>query len=362
MQGKAHVMSIVGARPQFIKLAVVAPRLAENFSHTLIHSGQHFDNEMSEIFFEQLQLPKVDHYLGVKGGSHGKSTGRMLARIEQVLLDQQPDLVVVYGDTNTTLAGALAAAKLHIPIAHVEAGLRSFVRSMPEEINRVLTDDLSSLLFCPTSNAISNLKREGISDGVVESGDVMYELLSMTRQGLKDNTALFESFNVKRRQFYLLTVHRAHNVDDPQRLKQLVEILESVDRTVIFPSHPRTTARLRKQRLLKNIDALENVIRCEPLGYRDLLTLAMHARAVLTDSGGLQKEAVFLKTPVLTLRNETEWRETLRLGNRLVDLDPQRITKALFELPEAKGVEWKVDGKKPSHIIARSIEQFLKAR
>jgi UDP-N-acetylglucosamine 2-epimerase len=322
------IISVVGARPQFIKLSSLSKELRKKHTEIILHTGQHYDDELSSIFFSQLSIPKPDYNLGIGSAEHGGQTGRMLIGIEEVLLFEKPDLVVVYGDTNSTLAGALAAAKHKIPIAHVEAGLRSFVWTMPEEINRVLADHISSLLFCPTPTAVRNLKMEGITRGVHLVGDVMYDSFKKNLALAEKKSNILQKLNLSKKEFYLLTLHRAENTDRKDNLSKLVRILVGLDRKVVFPIHPRTRKRLSQFGLMGRLNSAGNVLLIEPVSYLDILVLEKNSRYVLTDSGGVQKEAFFLKTPCLTLREETEWVETLKGGfNRLVGLDVTRITK-----------------------------------
>jgi UDP-N-acetylglucosamine 2-epimerase len=322
------IISVVGARPQFIKLSALSKELRKNHTEIILHTGQHYDDELSRVFFSQLSIPRPDYNLGVGSAEHGEQTGRMLARIEEVLLFEKPHLVIVYGDTNSTLAGTLAAAKQQIPVAHVEAGLRSFVRSMPEEINRIVADHLSWLLFCPTSTAVRNLKREGITQGVHLVGDVMYDSFKNNLSLAERKSTINKKLRLRKKQFYLLTLHRAENTDAEENLKKVVRILTGLDRKVVFPIHPRTRKRLSQLGLMGNLASAENIVLLEPVSYLDMLILERNARFILTDSGGVQKEAFYLRTPCLTLRNETEWVETLKGGsNRLVGLDLDKIAK-----------------------------------
>jgi len=317
------IVTIVGARPQFIKAAAVSRALRARHREVLVHTGQHYDANMSAIFFDELGIPPPDVNLAVGSAGHGAQTGAMLAKIEEVLLAEQPDWVLVYGDTNSTLAGALAAAKLRIPVAHVEAGLRSFNRAMPEEINRVLTDHLSDLLLCPSQTAIDNLAREGITRSVILVGDVMADALRLAAERA-DNSVL-ESSGVQPGDYALATVHRAENTDDPLRLQGILIGLTLLDMPVIFPAHPRAR---------RAIAALEwkppaHVRLIEPVGYLGMVALMRGARVILTDSGGVQKEAYWLGVPCVTLRDETEWVETVAHGwNTLVGADPERIVAA----------------------------------
>ncbi len=359
---KPSVVSIVGARPQFVKLAPVAARLKRVCRHHIIHSGQHYDQEMSDAFFNQLRLPAPDVNLNVGSGDHGRQTGRILERCEKALKEFEPQIVLVYGDTNTTLAGALAAAKLHIPVGHIEAGLRSFRMSMPEEINRRVSDHVSSLLFYPTATARKNLLAEGITKGLVNSGDVMYEILDMNLPLIRGYKDVLREFGVNADEYILITLHRAENVDDPGRLKTFVETIRRIGRPMIFPAHPRVRKNLRRFGLLKVVESIPELIMCRPQPYIELLALISAAKAVMTDSGGIQKEAYFLGVPCLTLRPVTEWVETVEAGaNVLVDVSPAKISRALNRIPAKphKLKRYSIKGKKPSVIISGAIAAFL---
>ncbi len=327
------VATVVGARPQFIKAAVFSLALRKEHQETLIHTGQHYDPELSDVFFQELELPQPNHNLGVGSGPHGKQTGQMLERLEPVLQQEGPDWVVVFGDTNSTLAGALAAAKLGLPLAHVEAGLRSFDRSMPEEVNRVLTDHCASLLFCPTETAMQHLAAEGLSERAHLTGDIMFDSLQQHRKLLEDRSGLIEGMGLARKGYFLATVHRAANTDDPTSLARIVEALGGLQDAVVLPLHPRTRAALQAA----DIHLPPNVKETAPVGYLDMLALQLHARMVITDSGGMQKEAYLLGTPCVTLRQETEWPETLVDDwNVLAGTDPKRIVEAATrELPQS---------------------------
>ena len=323
-----RVLSVVGARPQFVKAAVVSRALRARHAEILVHTGQHYDDNMSAVFFAQLGLPAPERHLGVGSGSHGRQTGVMLERLEAVIADERPDAVLVYGDTNSTLAGALAAAKLYVPVAHVEAGLRSFNRRMPEEVNRVVADHLSEWLLCPTETARRNLEHEGISRGVVV-GDVMLDLLLQCVERLPPPDAPLAALGVSQGDYYLATIHRAENTDDPRRLAGVMAAISGLDRTVIFPVHPRTRRVLESGGLGGSLSA-GHVRLLEPLGYLDMLLLERHAAGILTDSGGVQKEAYFLGVPCTTARDETEWVETLEDGwNVIAGADPERLLAAM---------------------------------
>lgn len=326
VQDRRTIASVVGARPQFVKAAVVSRALAAaGISEFIVHTGQHYDYGMSQLFFEELDIPEPGRNLGVGSGPHGKQTGAMLEALEKVFLDEKPALVLIYGDTNSTLAAAISAAKLHIPVAHVEAGLRSFNMRMPEEINRILSDRISTLLLCPTETSVENLAREGITGGVHMTGDVMYDaalFYAGRAPGLpKTAAAAFGDDG-----FYLATVHRAENTDDETRLRNIFFSLESLPHPVLWPVHPRTRKRLDELGL-KPQGALTLV---EPVGYLEMVALERAARIILTDSGGMQKEAIFHSTRCVTLRNETEWVETVEAGwNVLAGADPAAITSAV---------------------------------
>ena len=322
------IVTVVGARPQFVKAAPVSRALAaRGIAEVLVHTGQHYDHQLSDVFFQQLKLRAPDHHLGIGSGSHGAQTGRMLEAIEAVLLHERPDRALVYGDTNSTLAGALAAAKLGVPVAHVEAGLRSFNRSMPEEINRVVADHLADLLFCPTEAAVANLEAEGLTRGVHRVGDVMYDSVLHNMQLAEQLASPIAALGLGPRGYYLATVHRAANTDDPARLRQIVGLLAELDAPAILPLHPRTARAFEAAGISPSRGALRVIA---PASYLDMLTLERHARAILTDSGGVQKEAYFFSVPCVTLRGETEWVETVEAGwNALVDIDPGRFRAAI---------------------------------
>ena len=305
-----RICSIVGARPQFVKLAVIcrAMQAHEGWAHQIIHTGQHYDRGLSSVFFDELGIPPPEHDLGVGSGDHGEQTARMLERLEPVLKEEKPDWVLLYGDTNSTLAGAIVAAKLGLRVAHIEAGLRSYRRGMPEEINRVVADHLSDLLFCPTPLAMSNLRKEGLEARAVLTGDVMYEAaLTFRRMAESRGGALAEAWRPG--EFVLATVHRAENTDDPERLREIVGAVEQIARTicpVVWPVHPRTKKRLAEIGCSATAAAM-----IEPASYFEMLLLEGRARMILTDSGGVQKEAYFFQVPCITMRDETEWEETL---------------------------------------------------
>ena len=335
------VVTVVGARPQFIKAGPVSRVLRQHHTEILVHTGQHYDENMSAVFFAELDLPQPDVNLGVGSGPHGAQTAAMLVGIEQVLLAEKPDWVLVYGDTNSTLAGALAAAKLHIPVAHVEAGLRSFNRVMPEEINRVLTDHVADLLFCPSQTAVANLAQEGITRGVHLVGDVMADALAYAAERAPTHSDIVQRLGLVEKGFLLATVHRAENTDNPARLRAILDAFAALDEPIVFPVHPRTQARIAKleSQLATRNSQFTNLKSIAPVGYLDMVRLMQAARMILTDSGGIQKEAYWLGVPCVTLRDETEWVETVQAGwNVLAGVDTGRITAAVreFVLPESR--------------------------
>ncbi len=308
------VLTVVGARPQFVKAAAVSRVVRQGHTEVLVHTGQHYDREMSDLFFEELGIPAPDYELGVGSGSHGWQTGQMLIRLEEVLQRERPDWTLVYGDTNSTLAGALAAAKLGLRVAHVEAGLRSYNRAMPEERNRVLTDHCSDLLFCHTEHAAALLAGEGLTKGVRVVGDVMFDAALLFAERARTHSDALARLDLPRKSFALATLHRPYNVDDPNRLAEVLRALDRLEMPVVFPVHPRTRARLKGREAVHS--ARLRLI--DPVGYLDMLTLEQAAALILTDSGGVQKEAYFFATPCVTLRPETEWVETVSAGwNRL---------------------------------------------
>jgi UDP-GlcNAc3NAcA epimerase len=319
------ILTIVGARPQFIKAAPFSQAVRQRHAEVLVHTGQHYDPQMSDVFFEELALPRPDHHLGVGSGSHGRQTAQMLERAEDVIRSEAPDVTVVYGDTNSTLAGALAAAKLGVPVAHVEAGLRSFVRDMPEEINRVVADRVATHLFAPTETAVRNLEREGIVDGVRLTGDIMYDALLRHAPIAAERSSIVRELALEPGGYVLATVHRAANTDDPHRLGEIIDALTLLHAPVVLPLHPRTRAALAAT----DIEVEPSVRIIEPVGYLDMLALEQGARMIATDSGGVQKEAYLLGVPCTTLREETEWVETLEGGwNVLAGAEAERILAA----------------------------------
>ena len=348
-----RVVTLVGNRPQFVKAAAVSGRLRRGHEEVLVHSGQHYDEELSGVFFRELGLPSPDHHLGIGSGSDADQVGGIMHAFEPVLEDVRPDLGLVYGDTNTTLAGALSCARLEIPLAHVEAGMRSFDFDMPEERNRVLTDHLSQLRLCSTEVAVENLRAEGIGRSIALVGDVMADV-SLAMGASADEAGVLERYGLAPQRYLVVTAHRAGNVDDPERLAALVDILGRLPLPAIFPVHPRTRVRLEEAGLLERLEGSESVLVTEPLGYLDFLGLLRGSAAVLTDSGGVQKEAYLAGVPCLTMRAETEWPETVESGwNRLVGLDADRVLAELRHLdPPAERPELYGGGHAGEAIIA----------
>lgn len=330
------IVTIVGARPQFIKASAISRTIntcfADKIEEVMVHTGQHFDDNMSAVFFDELQINKPRYNLNIASLSHGAMTGRMLEGIEEVLIDEKPDLVLVYGDTNSTLAGALSAVKLHIPVAHVEAGLRSYNRQMPEEINRVMTDVVSSYLFCPTTLAVENLNKEGIHNNVFNVGDVMFDVALYMAERSDKYCNILERLSLKEKDYILVTCHREENTNSKGRLYEIMRSLQELSKThkAVFPLHPRTRKFLLEYNLF---DLLKDVLILEPLAYLELLSLEKAAKLILTDSGGVQKEAFFYQVPCITIRNETEWLETVELGwNKLVGANFPEILAACENL------------------------------
>src|SRR5437868_3944428 len=329
-----RIVTVIGNRPQFVKAAAVSRPLRERHEELIVNTGQHYDDELSRVFFDELDVPAPARELGIGDGSPTSQTWRMLRALEPVLEELGPELVLVYGDTNSTLAGALAAAQRQIPVAHVEAGMRSFDRSMPEELNRVLTDHASSLLLCSTETAVANLEREDVAGEVRLVGDAMADVTLAFAPVAERRSRALEEHGLTPGEYVLVTAHRAGNVDPPDRLLRLVELIEALPLPALFPLHPRTRARLEAAGLLARVRDAAGLQLVPPLGYLDFLILARNARAVLTDSGGVQKEAYLLGTPCITLRDTTEWVETLETGwNVLVDLDKEAALRALERPP-----------------------------
>lgn len=351
------ILTIIGARPQFIKAAVISralPTSANQINEIIVHTGQHYDGNMSEIFFNELDIPKPNYTLRIGSGSHAYQTSEILKGVEKILIEEKPNLAIVYGDTNSTLAGSLAAAKVNIPIAHVEAGLRSFNKTMPEEINRIVTDHLSSILFAPTETAIKNLHKEGIASNAIHMvGDVMYDAALYYAGKAEMQSSILKNLRLCAKQYVLATIHRASNTDDVLKLKAIVAGLISLSKyvKVVFPLHPRTKNSLEKNHLLE--EANKNLLIIPPVGYLDMILLEKNAQTIVTDSGGVQKESYFYRVPCITLREETEWVELVETGwNRLIAPEEFKIlfTAALTEF-SGKNKELYGDGKAANRIV-----------
>ncbi|HEY5285505.1 MAG TPA: UDP-N-acetylglucosamine 2-epimerase (non-hydrolyzing) [Solirubrobacteraceae bacterium] len=348
-----RVLTVVGNRPQFIKAAAVSGPLRAEHEEILVHTGQHYDDSLSAVFFSELGLQAPERELGIGGGSNTSQTARMLAALEPLLDEVEPDATLVYGDTNSTLAGALAGAQRGVPVVHVEAGMRSFDRTMPEELNRVLCDHMSELLLCASETAAENLRKESAHGKIEVVGDVMIDVAFKWRTAAGANNEALAGFDIEAGDYLLLTAHRAGNVDDPRRLQMFVDVVAALPGRVIFPVHPRTRARLRETGLLERLQALDGLTLYEPLGYVRFSALVQNARAVLTDSGGVQKEAYLAGVPCVTLRSTTEWVETVQSGwNTLVDLDIERVLSALARTIPQTHPELYGDGKAAERCVA----------
>ncbi|MFX0205716.1 MAG: non-hydrolyzing UDP-N-acetylglucosamine 2-epimerase [Candidatus Hodarchaeota archaeon] len=354
------IASIIGTRPQFIKAAALSPELRKDTNEVLIHTGQHYDYEMNQAFFDALNIPKPNYNLGIGSGSHGRQTGLMLTAIEEVLMKESPDMVLVYGDTNSTLAGALAASKLNISIAHVEAGLRSYNRSMPEEINRILVDHLSNLLFAPTKKSVENLKKEGIEKGIHLVGDVMYDI-ALRSQSIAKMNNISEKLKLEKKSYILATIHRPANTDNDVNLRNILESLYECGKSVVFPIHPRTIKAIKKFGLPFSSNE-GNVKFINPVNYIEFLKLLMDANKVVTDSGGVQKEAYFFRIPCITLRDETEWYETVEKGwNILVGARKDAIIDAIKNFKHSSNLTVNFgDGDASKWITKIIIDEFVK--
>lgn len=345
------IVTVIGNRPQFVKAAAVSGPLRAEHDEVLVHTGQHYDDELSTIFVSELGVPRPEIQLGLGGGTNTEQTARMLAALGDLVRDQAPDVVLVYGDTNSTLAGALAAAQARVPVAHVEAGMRSFDRAMPEELNRVLTDHMADLLLAPSDTAAANLAREGVAGTVQVVGDVMVDVAALLAPRAREDDGPLLAAGVTAGEYVLITAHRAGNVDDPARLALLVDLLLSIDAPVVLPLHPRTRARLEAAGLLDRLAA--GTILLAPLGYLAFTSLLTRASAVLTDSGGVQKEAYLAGVPCVTLRDTTEWVETVQAGwNVLVDLDAAAAHAALARPVPAQRPELYGDGHAARRVVA----------
>lgn len=352
------ILSVVGARPQFVKLAPLHQEINKSHQHIILHTGQHYDEQMNDSFFSILDIPKPDYNLGVGSGPHGEQTGKMMMQMEPIMMEVNPDIVYLYGDTNSTVAGSLVAAKLHLPIAHIEAGPRLFDRLNPEEINRVVTDHLSDLLFCPSDISRVNLAREGIVSGVHVTGDLMVQILNEVSGRL--NQEPLQRFAVKEGSYILCTLHRPENVDDAHKLREIIAALEELPYDVILPLHPRTRKNISKFGLSELLSSIGNVKLSDPLDYISFLSLNKHAYAVLTDSGGVQKEAYVFNTPCLTVFHSTGWVETVDEGwNRLIEAKKDKIVEAVKNLTTPKTYLASYGGSEVSAKMVRLTEEYL---
>jgi UDP-GlcNAc3NAcA epimerase len=352
-----RVLTVVGNRPQFVKAAAVSHRLRAVASEVLVHTGQHYDDELSRVFFDEFGLPRPEHHLGLGGGTNTAQTARMLHALEPLVAAERPDVLLVYGDTNSTLAGAIAGAQGGVAVAHVEAGMRSYDRTMPEELNRVVADHAAALLLCSSDRSADTLRSERVTGEVVVVGDVMVDVAMLLAPRARERTQVLEACGVRSGEYLAATAHRAGNVDDPARLERLVELLLAVDGPVVLPAHPRTRARLEEAGLL---DRLQRGVRIvPPLGYLDFTALLVHARAVLTDSGGVQKEAYLAGVPCVTLRSTTEWTETVDAGwNVLVDLDADAAVAALRRPLPADRPHLYGDGRAGERVLEALASRF----
>lgn len=352
------IISIVGARPQFIKLAPLSKTLRNLHNEVIVHTGQHFDSEMSGLFFNDLSIHEPKYNLGIKGGEHGEQTGRMLTALEMVILKEKPDLIIVFGDTNTTLAGALTGAKLHIPVVHVEAGLRSFNKRMPEEVNRIVADHTSDHLFAPTQTAMKNLRDENLTDKAYLTGNIMVDALSSAVDKAQKSSIL-EELGLKTNDYFLLTLHRPYNVDDPENLSRIIYGVGKVSKQVIFPVHPRTRKILENHAIAQSYNQSIKLIK--PIGYLDFLCLQQNAGKIITDSGGVQKEAYILRKPCITLRTETEWVETVEAGwNLLLNSNVENNIAEKIEAFETTGYYETIFGENVAELMVEIINKLVR--
>jgi UDP-N-acetylglucosamine 2-epimerase len=360
MKNKKRILTIIGARPQFIKAAPFSNAIRKHFHEVIVHTGQHYDGNMSNIFFNEMGIPKPDYNLNVGSGRHGKQTGEMLIKLEEVMLKEKPDYVVVFGDTNSTIAGALAAAKLHIPIGHIEAGLRSFNRKMPEEINRIATDVISSQLFCPTDNAVDLLKNEGIKKEVYQCGDIMYDAMLHFLPLSDKKSEIIDELGLKNYKYFLFTMHRPENTGHSERIKSIFKGLEACEKPIIYPVHPRMRKVLESPEIAESIKNVKNLKLIDPIGYLDMIQLEKNASKIITDSGGMQKEAYFVKRPCITIRDESEWVETVDAGyNVIVGVDTELIAEAIKEFDPVFKKDHLYGNGQSANDIAKKIFDYL---
>lgn len=353
------ILTIAGTRPQLVKIAAVSRVLRKSFKEVLVNTGQHYDYNMAGVFFDELNIPRPDYDLCIGSDSHGRQTGKMLIAVEEVVEKEKPDAILVYGDTNSTLAGALVASKLHIPLIHIEAGLRSFNKLMPEEINRILTDHVSDFLFAPTQVAVRNLENEGIIKGVYTVGDVMYDAV-LYNMDLAEQKYNLSDFGLTSKEYYLGTIHRAENTDSKEILTAIISSLSNLNDIVYLPLHPRTKNRIEEFGLQNILDHAQNIKIVEPVSYLEMLLLEKHAKAIITDSGGVQKEAYFMKVPCVTLRNQTEWVETVEIGwNQLLNPLETDLASTLANIQNGQPIDDIYGDGKAAYKITKILEQEL---
>lgn len=333
------ILTIAGTRPQLVKIGAVSRVLRESFEEVLVNTGQHYDYNMAGVFFEELNIPKPNYDLGIGSDTHGRQTGRMMIAVEEIVEKEQPDAIIVYGDTNSTLAGAIVASKLHIPLIHIEAGLRSYNKEMPEEINRIMTDHVSTLLFVPTDLAVANLAKEGITEGIHQVGDVMYDAVLYNMETAERKHSLAD-YNLISREYVLGTIHRPDNTDNIERLEAILTAFSTLEEKVYLPLHPRTKSKIASFGLNPILEQAKNIEIVEPISYLEMLLLEKHAKAIVTDSGGIQKEAYFAKVPCITLRDQTEWLETIETGwNQLVNPLEVNLVEKLSNLKKGQPID-----------------------
>ena len=357
------IISVIGARPQFIKAVLVSQEIRKSYNEILVHTGQHYDDNMSRVFFEELDIPEPDYNLETGSDTHARQTGKIMMKIEEIYESEKPELVLVYGDTNSTIAAALAAVKLHIPIAHVEAGPRMNDKNIPEEVNRILTDHISDLLFAPTKTSVDNLHREGLNQGIYLTGDVMLDSFIHFKKMNADNIEILHKYNLNPGQYFLATVHRARNTDIEENLQNIVDALCHISEKIIIPLHPRTTKYLKQFGLYQKLNEVPNLIISDPVGYIDSIILTSNAKKILTDSGGLQKEAYFARVPCITLDESTGWTETVEDNwNVLVGSDKNKILDAVENFsPKREQRNVFGDGKAAEKMVS-IISQFHSKR
>lgn len=353
------ILTIAGTRPQLVKIAAVSRVLRKSFNEVLVNTGQHYDYNMAGVFFDELKIPKPDYDLGIGSDTHGRQTGKMLIAVEEVVENEQPDAILVYGDTNSTLAGALVASKLHIPLIHIEAGLRSFNKLMPEEINRIMTDHVSNFLFAPTDVAVRNLQNEGITEGVYQVGDVMYDAVLFNME-LAEQKYNLSNFGLLSKEYYLGTIHRAENTDSKEMLTAILSSFSNLNEKVYLPLHPRTKRKIEQFGLQHIVEGVKNIKIVEPVSYLEMLLLEKHAKAIITDSGGVQKEAYFMKVPCITLRNQTEWVETVEVGwNQLINPLITDLASTLHNIKNGQSVDNLYGDGKAAYKITKILEEEL---